>query len=120
MCGIFGFIARRGAACDRARFQGALTRLFKLSEPRGREASGLVIANNGTAQVVKRGSSPSRMLRSRDYGMFLDANLTALAFTISSLNLNLAAWRWLGLRGGVLLGGAGPGLPNSLDSGGRH
>ena len=78
MCGIFGFIARRGAACDRARFQGALTRLFKLSEPRGREASGLVIANNGTAQVFKRGSSPSRMLRSRDYGMFLDANLTAL------------------------------------------
>ena len=78
MCGIFGFIARRGAACDRARFQGALTRLFKLSEPRGREASGLVIACNGPAQVLKLGSSPSRMLRSRDYGMFLDANLTAL------------------------------------------
>ncbi len=78
MCGIFGFIARRGAACDRAQFQGALERLFKLSEPRGREASGLVIAGNGTAQVFKRGSSPSMMLRSRDYGAFLDANLAAL------------------------------------------
>ena len=78
MCGIFGFIARRGTVCDPARFQAALERLFKLSEPRGREASGLVIANNGTAQVFKRGSSPSRMLRSRDYGAFLDANLTAL------------------------------------------
>ena len=78
MCGIFGFIARQGTVCDRARFQGALTRLFKLSEPRGREASGLVIANNGTAQVFKRGSSPSQMLRSRDYEVFLDANLAAL------------------------------------------
>ena len=54
------------------------------------------------------------------YGIWGAAVATALAFTISSLNLNLAAWRWLGLRGGVLLGGAGPALPNSLDSGGRH
>ena len=42
------------------------------------------------------------------YGIWGAAVATALAFTISSLNLNLAAWRWLGLRGGVLLGGAGP------------
>ena len=78
MCGIFGFIASRGTACDRARFQGALERLFKLSEPRGREASGLVIANNGTAQVFKSGTSPPRMLRSKDYRVFLEANLAAL------------------------------------------
>ena len=42
------------------------------------------------------------------YGIWGAAVATAVAFTISSLNLNLAAWRWLGLRGGVLLGGAGP------------
>ena len=42
------------------------------------------------------------------FGIWGAAVATALAFTISSLNLNLAAWRWLGLRGGVLFGGAGP------------
>lgn len=41
------------------------------------------------------------------YGVWGAAVATALAFSISSLNLNLAAWRWLGLRGGVLLVGAG-------------
>ncbi|MAF95306.1 MAG: hypothetical protein CMM60_06085 [Rhodospirillaceae bacterium] len=42
------------------------------------------------------------------YGIWGAAVATAFAFTISSLNLNLAAWRWLGLRGGVLLDVAGP------------
>lgn len=54
------------------------------------------------------------------YGIWGAAVATALAFAISSLNLNLAVWWWLGLRGGILLGGAGQAPPNSLDSGGRH
>jgi asparagine synthetase B (glutamine-hydrolysing) len=78
MCGIFGFIASKGSRCGRPVFQGALSGLFRLSEPRGREASGLVVAINGTAQVFKRGTAPSRMLGSKEYKSYLDAALRAL------------------------------------------
>ncbi|MFQ5763438.1 MAG: hypothetical protein ACE5GT_00775 [Rhodospirillales bacterium] len=79
MCGIFGFIAAPGSRCDGPAFRDALSHLFRLSEPRGREASGLVIASNGTAEVFKRGSAPSAMLKSREYAAFLESSLARLA-----------------------------------------
>ncbi|MEE9194611.1 MAG: hypothetical protein V3U44_02125, partial [Alphaproteobacteria bacterium] len=78
MCGIFGFIAAKGSECGGRAFRGALAQLFRLSEPRGREASGLVIAANGTAQVFKRGSAPSAMLKTEAYQSFLADALAGL------------------------------------------
>ncbi len=78
MCGIFGFIAAKGSECGDAAFRDALAQLFRLSEPRGREASGLVIAANGTAQVFKRGSAPSAMLKTKAYQSFLADALAGL------------------------------------------
>ncbi|MAF95105.1 MAG: hypothetical protein CMM60_05055 [Rhodospirillaceae bacterium] len=78
MCGIFGFIASKGSRLNGAVFGDTVSRLFKLSEPRGREATGLVIAVNGTAQVFKRGSAPSAMLNSPAYKSFMNENLSAL------------------------------------------
>lgn len=78
MCGIFGFVAGKGSRCHDAPFRDALTQLFKLSEPRGSEASGLVIAANGAAEVFKRGTAPSAMLKSLEYGKFLESALAGL------------------------------------------
>jgi glutamine---fructose-6-phosphate transaminase (isomerizing) len=75
MCGIFGFIATNGSTCDAATVRDSLALLFKLSEPRGREASGLVISTGGEANVFKRGLAPSKMLARDDYKKFLSDTL---------------------------------------------
>ncbi len=77
MCGIFGIIAKEGAACDGATFHRAILQLFKLSEPRGREAGGLVIAAGDQATVFKRPMAPTAMLRSPDFKSFFRASETA-------------------------------------------
>lgn len=79
MCGIFGFIATAGSACDRTAVPRLLEDLFRLSEPRGREASGLVVAADGEARVFKRAMAPSQMLRTPDYKGFLDGILDRAA-----------------------------------------
>jgi len=79
MCGIFGFIAATGTTCDAAAVRDSLTLLFKLSEPRGREASGLVIATGNEANVFKRGLAPSKMLARDDYKKFLGESLAKMA-----------------------------------------
>ncbi len=74
MCGIFGIIAKKGASCDQTEFHRSIIELFKLSEPRGREASGLVISAADDMLVFKRPIAPSSMLRSRDFKAFLKAS----------------------------------------------
>ena len=71
MCGIFGFIAATGSTCDATAVRKSLDLLFKLSEPRGREASGLLIATGKQANVFKRGLAPSKMLARDDYKKYL-------------------------------------------------
>jgi glucosamine--fructose-6-phosphate aminotransferase (isomerizing) len=79
MCGIFGFIAKMGARLGPDRLRGYLSDLFALSEPRGREASGLAMAIDGRIRIFKRGMPPGQMMRSRGYQDFLAANLADLA-----------------------------------------
>lgn len=78
MCGIFGIVAAPGTDFDPARVGPFLADLFRLSEPRGQEASGLAIAVNGEIRIFKRGLAPSAMLASGPYARFLDAALADL------------------------------------------
>jgi len=50
----------------------------RVSEPRGREASGLVLAVAGEASVFKRGEAPSKMLASPEYAAFLAGALSRI------------------------------------------
>ncbi|MBC8268846.1 MAG: hypothetical protein H8E36_08865 [Rhodospirillaceae bacterium] len=77
MCGIFGIVAGRGASCDKTAFHQSIIDLFKLSEPRGREASGLVISARNEVLVFKRPIAPSSMLRSADFKSFVKASEAA-------------------------------------------
>lgn len=78
MCGIFGFVGAPGAPLDERRISAMLAELFRLSEPRGKEASGLVLVTGGTAQVYKRPLRPSAMLRSQGYRRFVADGMRAL------------------------------------------
>jgi len=77
MCGIFGIIAKKGASCDKTAFHRSIIELFKLSEPRGREASGLVISSHDDVSIFKRPIAPSSMLRSSDFKSFVKASEAA-------------------------------------------
>jgi len=78
MCGIFGFIAAPGAPVGPATARRFLEDLFRLSEPRGREASGLAMASAGEIQIFKRGLAPSRMLKTDEYRRFLSGALDTM------------------------------------------
>ena len=91
MCGIFGFIAAPGAELGPDRMRNYIRDLFSLSEPRGQEASGMAIALDGEIRVFKRGLAPSRMMRTRGYQEFLEANLADLALDENARLLTPAA-----------------------------
>ena len=90
MCGIFGFVAAPGTAFDLGHIRPFLRDLFRLSEPRGQEASGLAIAVNDEIRVFKRGLAPSVMLASDAYRNFLDQALADITTTDGKLDKSLA------------------------------
>lgn len=71
MCGIFGFVLPRGDSFARDSFEAAVGRLFQLSEPRGKEASGLLVGVGHHVGVLKRPLRPSQFLSSADYRRFM-------------------------------------------------
>ncbi|MBR83949.1 MAG: hypothetical protein CMF66_08570 [Magnetovibrio sp.] len=90
MCGIFGFVAAPGTAFNPGRIRPFLKDLFRLSEPRGQEASGLALAINGEIRVFKRGLAPSAMLASDAYRNFLDQTLADVVALDGKLDKALA------------------------------
>lgn len=86
MCGIFGLIAGKDADRGSAGVRDLLTRLFLLSESRGREAAGLALLppprrapapaqGSEPLRIHKEARSARRMLRSRAYRDFLRETL---------------------------------------------
>ena len=90
MCGIFGFVAAPGTVFNPGRIRPFLKDLFRLSEPRGQEASGLALAVNGEIRVFKRGLAPSAMLASDAYRIFLNQTLADVTATDGKLDKALA------------------------------
>ena len=67
MCGIFGVLAGPRADFGRKRLRPTLDRLFRLSESRGKEASGLAIRSDAGVRVLKQAIPASALIRSREY-----------------------------------------------------
>jgi len=55
---------------------------FRLSEPRGQEASGLAISANGQIRVFKRNMAPGVMLKNQEFLRFLDNSLQQVTFDV--------------------------------------
>ena len=71
MCGIFGFVTNSESGLDLTSCRRILIDLFHRSEPRGRDASGLVLVSSKTAQVYKKPLPPDRFLSDPGFKDFL-------------------------------------------------
>jgi glucosamine--fructose-6-phosphate aminotransferase (isomerizing) len=73
MCGIFGLIDTLGN--NRLGTKNQIQTLFTLTEPRGRQATGLSLQSGGEISVYKRPQSAGQVTKSTGYKNFLDQNL---------------------------------------------
>jgi glucosamine--fructose-6-phosphate aminotransferase (isomerizing) len=73
MCGIFGFVAEPGSLFQREQFQPLLNQLFRLSESRGKDASGVALVTDGQLQVLKRPQRARSLIRTREYAAMIRA-----------------------------------------------
>jgi hypothetical protein len=71
MCGIMGFIAGRDSRFDPRALRPLLDRLLGLSESRGKEASGVVLAAGPRIEILKRPVRARLLTRSEDYRCLL-------------------------------------------------
>lgn len=75
MCGVFGFTGVGGTPEDNPSVQDAVRSLVALSEPRGREATGVALWLPDEIAVFRRPMAPSKVLAHPDFRQFLDAAL---------------------------------------------
>lgn len=75
MCGIFGIVARRPTAFEPGALARLLTRLFKLSESRGKEAAGVAVLSQGAIDVYKEPITASAFIRSKPYRELIERTL---------------------------------------------
>ncbi len=73
MCGIFGIIATERSKIDSNFYINCIDNLFKYSESRGQEASGISIRKHNEINVLKSPQAPSDLIKSEDYKYFLDS-----------------------------------------------
>lgn len=67
MCGIFGLILSGKSKVDKKKLKPALDYLFKLSESRGKEASGIALLLNDSIDVYKSSKPASVLIKTDDY-----------------------------------------------------
>ena len=75
MRGIFGFVDIHGFPGHNSALQQAARSLIRLSEPRGREATGLAVIRPDEVAVYRRPMAPARVLAHPEFQQFLDSTL---------------------------------------------
>ena len=75
MCGIFGIVTGRRSTLPSALLKSAVHHLFRLSESRGREASGVALRAADAIWVYKQPIPASSLIRRREYHALLDRGL---------------------------------------------
>jgi glutamine---fructose-6-phosphate transaminase (isomerizing) len=71
VCGILGIAGWGGTLLTESALSKCLAALFRLSESRGKEASGLAIRTGSALSLFKRPDSATRMIRTEAYRRFL-------------------------------------------------
>jgi glutamine---fructose-6-phosphate transaminase (isomerizing) len=72
MCGILGFIAGSHSQFDPRDLRSLMDRLLRLSESRGKEASGIVLSAGAEICILKRPLRATSLIRSKDYHALLN------------------------------------------------
>ena len=83
MCGIFGLSATKTSKIKRDKLEKITASLFRLSETRGKDASGLAIQNSKKISVFKAPMSASKLINSRSYKEFIKKELGEIKDQIS-------------------------------------
>jgi asparagine synthetase B (glutamine-hydrolysing) len=76
MCGIFGIFAREHSKPSAKRLEQMAGRLFKLSESRGREASGMALRTTNALYVLKAARPAHQLIASAVYRNFFTRSLS--------------------------------------------
>jgi asparagine synthetase B (glutamine-hydrolysing) len=76
MCGIFGLVAKPGAASSAADLRRYLHRLALLAQMRGSEAAGVAVANSDSLPLFKVARPAREMVKSAAYLSFIEAALS--------------------------------------------
>lgn len=75
MCGIFGLVLRKDAAFSHSRLQSTLAELFKLSETRGKESSGIhaYLPEQRRSWGLKSADRATDLMKSSEYASIVQA-----------------------------------------------
>ena len=73
MCGIFGLVLGEKSLVQKADFKKIIKRLFKLSESRGKEASGLALLNSNNIHIYKDSLPASKLIKTKTYNDVIDS-----------------------------------------------
>ncbi|NQU82922.1 MAG: hypothetical protein HQ539_03160 [Parcubacteria group bacterium] len=68
MCGIFGIATNKNSGFSSELLKDSADKLFRFSESRGKEASGVALFRQGKIQIYKRPEPASRLIKSKEYG----------------------------------------------------
>ncbi len=67
MCGIFGILIGEGSDFSVDLLKRTVDNLFKLSESRGKEASGIAVRTGSSITVLKEPYAASKLIKSKTY-----------------------------------------------------
>ena len=76
MCGIFGIVLRENNGFSKNLTINVIKKLFRLSESRGKESSGLAIIDKNYIQICKSNLSAKEVLSLKEFNNFINKSLT--------------------------------------------
>ncbi len=85
MCGIFGLVLGKTLPLTTNELMGTINQMFKLSESRGKEASGLAMRIGDSIYVNKEPISSSKLIKTERYAMLFNKIFKNEGFTPDSL-----------------------------------
>lgn len=87
MCGILGIVSKDPSKYSPALLSRTINSLYKLSETRGKEASGISYIENGSIKVIKQNTSASQLLKSKAFKENIDYYIAELGNKKETLSL---------------------------------
>lgn len=82
MCGIFGISISGDSGVSSSQFRLISEELFRLSQSRGQDASGLALASADEIRIVKHALRPREMMKAEDYKKLFEGNFDGPATLI--------------------------------------
>ena len=90
MCGIFGILVGAGSSFPSRLLKDTVDTAFKLSESRGKEASGIAVRVGQSIYVLKEPVAASQLIRSEDYRRIFSQTIKKEGYTDRNLEAPFA------------------------------